>query len=64
MSGCCNEHGCERKNPILLIRSDLTDTWYVVTDYTDKGNGHFVAKTKHRLSDDQQRQLEQMRSDV
>lgn len=60
MSGCCNEMGCRRKKPVQLTRSPLTDTWYVVTDHTEKANGLLVAKTKHRLPDDQQRQLNDM----
>ncbi len=35
MARCCNEHGCRRKKPIMLMRSELTGTWYIVTDYTE-----------------------------
>lgn len=57
---CCSELGCRRKKPVQLTRSPLTGTWYVVTDHTEKANGLLVAKAKHRLPDDQQRQLNAM----
>ncbi len=61
MAGCCNEHGCRRKKPIMPMRSGLTGTWYVVTDYTNRGEGRYEAKTKHALSPDQAAQLDAMR---
>ena len=64
MSECCNEYGCKRKKPVMLMRSDLTETWYVVTDYTKRGEGQFTAKVKHRLADNQQQQLEDMREEL
>lgn len=44
---------------MILTRSGLSGTWYVVTDYIDR-DGSIVAKTKHRLSDQQQGELEEM----
>lgn len=64
MSACCNEVGCRRARPMMLMRSDLTGTWYVVTDYQDLGDGHYCAKAKHRLPDNTQEQLESMRTEA
>ena len=47
---------------VMLMRSDLTGTWYVVTDYTHQGEGHYRSKAKHRLPSEMQEQLERMRS--
>lgn len=61
MGGCCNEMGCRRRKPMMLMRSDLTGAWYVVTAYTEQGDGLFRASAKHRLPDNSQDQLEDMR---
>jgi hypothetical protein len=61
MSACCSEYGCRRKKPVKLTRSPLTGTWYVVTAYTDKGDGIYRASTKHALEPQMQEQLEAMR---
>jgi len=47
MTGCCTEPDCRRTKPMMLMRSGLTQRWYFVTDYTDKGEGRFIAKHKH-----------------
>lgn len=61
MSACCNEYGCRRKKPIMLMFSELTKSWYVVTDYTERsGDGEYRAKTKHQLNADQSDQLTRM----
>ncbi len=67
MSACCNESTCRRKKPIKLMRSGLTGTWYVVTDYTERvsptpgGEPLYVAKVKHELDPAVAIQLEAMR---
>jgi hypothetical protein len=58
MGGCCNEHGCRRKKPVKLVRSGLTGTWYVVTAYTDRGNGRIEALAKHALDEQTQEWLQ------
>ncbi len=64
---CCSEPGCRRKKPIKLMRSDLTGTWYVVTDYTERtpltpeAEPMYVAKVKHELEPTAAIQLEAMR---
>ena len=64
MSGCCDEMGCRRTKPMMLMRSALTGVWYVVTDYRERGShGLFWSKTRHRLRDDQQAQLNEMLAD-
>lgn len=46
----------------MLMRGGLSEAWFVVTDYQDLGGGQFVARQKHRLPDDTQRQLNLMRA--
>lgn len=60
---CCNEMGCRRKKPIKLMRSELSGTWYFVTDYTHAKHGEdtWRATTKHEVDPAQARQLEAMR---
>jgi hypothetical protein len=54
--GCCDEHGCTRKQPMLLRPGTWSDGWYVVTKYTRKGRDGQAdlirAETKHRLDDE------------
>lgn len=59
--GCCRGT-CKRKQPPMVMRSDLTGTWWVVLRYKDLGEGRFEALDKHMLADDTARQLEEMRS--
>lgn len=46
---CCAEHDCRRGQPIRVLRSELTGTWYVVTRYTERADGSIVAEQKHSL---------------
>jgi hypothetical protein len=32
-----------------LLKSELTDIWYIVTKYKDLGNGHFRAIEKFEI---------------
>lgn len=35
MADCCDEHGCTRKQPLLLLPSGfIPGRWYVLTRYT------------------------------
>lgn len=52
MSGCCDEPGCRRSQPIKILRSGLSGRWYVVTRWKDKGNGVIVAFEKHLAAPD------------
>ena len=47
--------------PAMLMRSGLGGEWYVVTQWTDHGNGAFTAIRKRPLVADSVRQLEEMR---
>ena len=60
---CCNGT-CRRKAspPPMVMRSELTGTWWVVMRYKDLGEGRFEALEKHMLADDSAQQLEEMRS--
>jgi hypothetical protein len=57
MNGCCNEYGCKRHQPFHLMRGDFSDVWYVVTKWTDRPNGGYVAEEKHALPEVYQREL-------
>lgn len=39
------------RKPPLLLRGGLTGRVYVVTSYTDHGDGRFTAHTKHDVTD-------------
>lgn len=39
------------RKPPLLLRSGLTGRVYVVTTYTDHGDGTFTARTKHDVTE-------------
>lgn len=43
--------------PCRLFRSPLTGLWYLVTDWTDLGNGMIEANKKYLLPDPLQRIL-------
>lgn len=60
MSGCCNNPLCRRTKPIRLSYSELTGRWYFLTDYTERSDGGVTAKTKHQVSPEQARQLDEM----
>lgn len=47
----------------MLMRSGLTDQWYVVLRYEDKGDGLFVALDKHELHPVSARQLDALLAD-
>jgi hypothetical protein len=64
VSACCPESSCRRTQPMMLMRSDLTGTWYVVTRWRRLPGApetSYLAVAKHRLPDDQQAQLERLR---
>lgn len=49
---CCDEHGCTRKQPLLLLPGGMVPgAWYVVTRYTvrDGQPARVEAQQKHRL---------------
>lgn len=41
------------KKPIIG-KSELSDTYYVMTDYIDKGKGHYIAKRKFDVTSQMQ----------
>jgi hypothetical protein len=47
-----------RGGPPLIMRSGLTGAWYVVSAYTDHGNGAITAGVKREVSETSARQLE------
>ncbi len=55
---CCGEHTCQRSQPIRVLRSGLTGTWYVVTQYAVRGNGAVEAAQKHQMHPDDAAALE------
>lgn len=58
MSACCTERGCRRKQPMLIMLSELTQTWYIVTKCKlVEESGVYFAQEKHRLPDEAQRML-------
>lgn len=59
---CCNG-GCRRSKgqPPMIMRSDLTGTWWVVTRYKHLGEGRFEALEKHILARESAEQLETLR---
>lgn len=62
MGECCNEWKCRRKQPIMLMRSDLTGTWFFVTRWKPLGpEGGFYAIEKHAVGKKQSADLERMR---
>lgn len=46
---CCSEHRCLRSQPIRVFRSQFTNTWYVVTQWADRGGGKIEAMQKHAM---------------
>lgn len=46
---CCSEYNCRRKQSIMLSRGGLSQRWYAVTRWKDKGNGLYEAVEKHQL---------------
>lgn len=55
---CCGEHGCRRGQPIRVLRSGLTGSWYVVTRWSEKEDGTIVAEQKHAVHPADADQLE------
>jgi hypothetical protein len=55
---CCREHRCRRSQPIRVFRSELTGTWYAVTEWADRGGGSIEAMQKHRVHPHDAEQLE------
>jgi hypothetical protein len=54
--GCCDEHGCSRKQPILLLPSGFVPgRWYVLTRYRirsrEDGPDVVEAEQKHALDE-------------
>jgi hypothetical protein len=47
-----------RGGPPRVLRSSLTDTWYVVTSYRDLGGGRFIASAKREVHPDDAAGLE------
>lgn len=47
---CCSAHNCRRKQPIMLSRGGLSQRWYAVTRWKDRGDGLFEAIEKHELA--------------
>lgn len=60
---CCSEWKCRRSQPIRLVRSELSGSWYAVTRWKERPGvpGAIEAIDKHRLPEDLQLQLERMR---
>lgn len=53
MADCCHEHGCSRKQPILLRPGSLlTARWHVVTRYTVRDTGVIESQRRHQLDDE------------
>lgn len=44
---CCDEWRCRRSQPMRVARSELTGTWYVVTEYAERAGGAFESRQKH-----------------
>jgi len=57
---CC--HGtCKRKQAPMLMRSGLSNRWYIVLRWKDHGDGWFTPVTaadKHEVHSDTARQLD------
>ncbi len=45
----------------LILRSDLTNRWYIVTDYKEMGNGKFQAKKKYDVTEQIKPILDELR---
>lgn len=58
--GCCLEHRCRRSQPIRVFRSELTGTWYAVTQWADRGEGRIESVQKHRVHTGDAQQLEML----
>jgi hypothetical protein len=57
---CCNDYKCRRVKPMLVRRSEMTGTWYVITDYKRLGNGIISSITRHEITDDFSAYLEHL----
>jgi hypothetical protein len=42
--------GLSRMKKPIISKSEISDTYYLLTDYIDKGNGHFIAKRKFDIT--------------
>lgn len=52
MTGCCNERGCTRSQPFLILPSRLGDGWYLVTRYKrNEATGGVEAYEKHDITE-------------
>lgn len=49
-AGCCSEYRCRRSKPIRLMQGGLTGDWFVITDYSERGD-LVVANQKHTLTE-------------
>jgi len=57
---CCDEHRCQRHQPIRVVRSELTGTWYAVTQYAERVGGAIESLQKHRIAEADQVTLERL----
>lgn len=61
MSDCCPEPTCTRLKPMVLMRDDKSQIWYIVTAYNEKPDtGQFIPYQKHALPEDAQSMLSDM----
>lgn len=49
---CCDEPTCQRRRPLGLYLTDLAEPYraYVVTRYTERAPGHYVAHERHEVT--------------
>lgn len=51
MSGCCNERGCTRKQPFLILQSPLSKRYYLVTEHYDDGSDFGQWSRRHDITE-------------
>jgi len=49
---CCDEPTCQRRRPLGVYLADLTEPnrVFVVTDYTERSPGHYIARQRHDVT--------------